>query len=349
MQTVHEVLVGDARDLSALDDASVELVVTSPPYPMIELWDGTFASLDPAVGEALEAGDAEAAFEGMHACLDAVWAEVERVLVDGGVACVNVGDATRTLDGTFRLYPNALRVSRALGDLGLDALPPVRWRKPTNRGTKFMGSGMLPPNAYVTLEHEHVLVFRKGGPRSFPAGDEARYESAYFWEERNAWFSDLWEDVGGEAQALGGADRSRSGAFPLEVPYRLVHMYSVRGDTVLDPFAGTGTTTLAAMAGARHSVAGELDPDLAAHLRERAVERAPVVTRERAERRLRDHRAFVERRRETGDEPGYVAEHYGVPVVTAQERAIRLYAVSSVADEGDRLVATHEPVEGDGG
>jgi DNA modification methylase len=303
VQTTHEVVVGDARELTTLDDASVELVVTSPPYPMIELWDDTFSALDPAVADALESGDADAAFERMHACLDDVWAEVERVLVDAGIACINVGDATRTVDGTFRLFPNHVRVSRAFANLGFVELPTIRWRKPTNRGTKFMGSGMLPPNAYVTLEHEHVLVFRKGEP---------------------------------------------SGAFPLEVPYRLVHMYSVRGDTVLDPFAGTGTTTLAAMTGARHSVAYELDGTLVERIEDR-VDDAPDVSRDRAERRLDAHRDFVEERRASGGELGYEATHYDFDVMTAQEQELRLYAVDSVERDDGRFVATHVPVDGSDG
>nr|NIS34203.1 site-specific DNA-methyltransferase [Actinomycetota bacterium]NIU68976.1 site-specific DNA-methyltransferase [Actinomycetota bacterium]NIW30828.1 site-specific DNA-methyltransferase [Actinomycetota bacterium]NIX23214.1 site-specific DNA-methyltransferase [Actinomycetota bacterium] len=194
-------------------------------------------------------------------------------------------------------------------------------------------------------EHEHVLVFRKGGPRSFPAGDEARYESAYFWEERNAWFSDLWDDVGGEAQGLeGGGGRDRSAAFPLEVPYRLVHMYSVRGETVLDPFAGTGTTALAAACGARDSVSYELEPELAASVGDRLRD-APAVSRERAGARLAAHREFVSEREAGGDELGYEAAHYDLPVVTAQERDLRLYAVASVDGGDGRYALTHEPVE----
>ena len=131
METDHEVVVGDARDLASLPDDSVELVVTSPPYPMIELWDETFAALDDGVADALAAGEGERAFELMHAVLDAVWDEVTRVLVEGGVACVNVGDATRTLD-RFRVYHNHARVAAALAERGLEPLPDVVWRKPTN-------------------------------------------------------------------------------------------------------------------------------------------------------------------------------------------------------------------------
>ena len=121
---------------------------------------------------------------------------------------------------------------------------------------------MLPAGAYVTLEHEYILILRKGTKREFNKAEERqnRRESAIFWEERNAWFSDVWMDVKGTGQELfKKATRSRSAAFPFEVAYRLINMFSVRGDTVLDPFLGTGTTTAAAMACGRHSLGFELD------------------------------------------------------------------------------------------
>ena len=112
MQTAHELRVGDARTFE-LPPESVDLVVTSPPYPMVEMWDDLFTDLNPAVGRHLDGGDGQAAFDAMHEQLDAVWAEVERVLVDGGIACVNVGDATRTVGEGFRVYQNhSLRSSQ---------------------------------------------------------------------------------------------------------------------------------------------------------------------------------------------------------------------------------------------
>ena len=344
METAHRVTVGDARDLSALPDDSVELVVTSPPYPMVEMWDDTFGALDPAVTEALAAEDGDRAFEAMHAVLDDAWAEVARVLVDGGIACVNVGDATRTLD-RFRVYHNHARVARGLERAGLEPLPDVLWRKPANSAAKFMGSGTLPPNAYVTLEHEYVLVFRNGARRSFEPGADRRYEAAYFWEERNEWFSDVWTDVRGVSQDLGddAAARQRSAAFPLAVPYRLVCMYSAYGDRVLDPFWGTGTTTLAAMAAGRDSVGVERDPDLVDAF-DRRVADVPALSRRVALERLRDHAAFVDDRRAAGDPPSYEAEHYPTRVVTKAERSIRLYEVSEVTETDEGYVATHAPV-----
>ena len=342
METTHRVHTGDARDLPLPDD-SVELVVTSPPYPMIEMWDDIFAELDPAIADALEGGDGDRAFRLMHDLLDSVWAEIARVLVPGGIACINVGDATRSLADGFRSYPNGAEVTGRITDHGLRALPDILWRKPTNSGAKFMGSGMVPPNAYPTLEHEQLLLFRNGQRRRLEPGATRRYESAYFWEERNEWFSDLWE-LPGEAQDIEEGLRDRSGAFPLAVPYRLISMFSVYGDTVLDPFLGTGTTTLAAMVAARDSVGVDRDPDLLAALDDR-TETAPTRSREIAGDRLAGHREWVAKRRAEGDEPGYESEFYGFPVNTKQERQLRLYAVDSVEAIEDGYRATHVPVE----
>jgi DNA modification methylase len=349
METHHRVVVGDARGLDGVADDSVELVVTSPPYPMIEMWDDLFAELSPEVDDRLAAGDGRDAFELMHRELDAVWSEVARVLVDGGIACVNVGDATRTVDGSFRVYQNHVRVTEAFEERGFDPLPKLLWRKPTNSAAKFMGSGMLPPNAYVTLEHEHLLVFRNGGDRrSFEPGAERRYGAAYFWEERNRWFSDVWEDVRGELQALDRDDlRSRSAAYPFEIPYRLVNMYSVYGDTVLDPFWGTGTTSLAAMVAARDSIGYELVAEFADVFDDR-VDDVPVFSRNVARRRLAAHREFVDRRRADGESLDYGAVHYDFPVTTRQERRLRLYAVDRVERTAEGYRAVHSPVDDTG-
>jgi DNA modification methylase len=348
VQTEHVVHVADAREAVAdLADDAVDLVVTSPPYPMVEMWDESFTAQDPAIGEALDANDGDHAFELMHDLLDEVWTELPRVVSEGGIVVVNVGPATRTLD-RFRQYPNHEAISRRLRGHGFQSLPGVLWRKPTNSAAKFMGSGMRPPNAYVTLEHEHLLVFRNGGLRQ--PDPEARDAAAYFWEERNAWFSDLWEFTG-ERQALSGAAadaRDRSGAFPLDLPLRLVRMFSVYGDTVLDPFWGTGTTSLAALVAGRSSVGIERDPDLVGAFDARVAD-APELSAALVRERLDRHREFVAERRAAGKTLQYDAEHYDFPVVTKQERSLRLYETAAVTREdaagGDRrYVADHEPV-----
>jgi len=348
METSHRILFEDARSMKALADNSVELVVTSPPYPMIEMWDGTFAEMSDEARDALEEGDGDRAYEAAHAELDAVWDEVERVLAPGGTVCVNIGDATRTFDD-FRVYPNHVRVTRAFEERGFRSLPDILWRKPANSAAKFMGSGMMPPNAYVTLEHEHILVFRKGERDFDDDAKERRYESAYFWEERNEWFSDTWE-VRGDRQALShdAETRDRSGAFPFEVPYRLVCMYSVYGDTVLDPFLGTGTTTLASAVAGRDSVGYEVDGGLGEVVDER-MDDAPKLSREVVADRTDRHERFVEDR--GAEDFGHESTKYGFPVMTAQERDILFYEVESVERKDNTgsdavYAASHSEVDG---
>jgi DNA modification methylase len=335
METEHHVYADDARELGALAEDSVDLVVTSPPYPMVEMWDDLFSDLDPIVAEQLAAGNGQAAFEAMHGVLDSVWDELERVLCPGGIACINVGDATRTVEGRFQVYPNHARIIEAFTRRGFEPLPDVLWHKPTNSAAKFMGSGMVPPNAYVTLEHEYILVFRNGERRSFEPGATCRYEASYFWEERNRWFTDVWTDVRGCLQELPDDElRDRAAAYPFEIPYRLCNMYSVYGDTILDPFWGTGTTTLAAMVAGRDSVGYELDRAFLDRFDEH-VSDVPDISREVVGERLDTHYTFVEQRQENGDPLDYEATHYDVPVMTSQEQDIRLYVAQTTSREDE--------------
>jgi len=338
MKTAHRFASADAAACPELPAESVELVVTSPPYPMIEMWDESFAEQDRAVRPALDDGRGWDAFEAMHRVLDRVWIQVERALVPGGIACINIGDATRTLREVFVLYPNHSRVLSSLGRLGFNPLPAILWRKQTNAPNKFMGSGMYPPGAYVTLEHELVLIVRKGGKRVFSTEKERarRRESAFFWEERNAWFSDVWFDLKGAGQELlDPSARSRSGAYPFELAYRLISMFSVKGDTVLDPFLGTGTTMAAAMVAARSSIGLEID----ARLESAALSRAEGIV-EAANRRIEDrleaHLSFMEKRSRTSGGGGYRNERYGFPVVTRQERELLLNRLTAVRRVGER-------------
>ena len=322
MHTIHQMIFKNARQMKAVDSGSIDLVVTSPPYPMIEMWDEIFMAAAPGIRSALSKNDGTAAFELMHRELDRVWDEMVRVLKNGGFACINIGDATRTLDGDFMLYPNHARILSALHQRGLSPLPAVIWRKQTNAPNKFMGSGVLPAGAYVTLEHEYVLILRKGGKRSFDTEKDRahRQESALFWEERNQWFSDVWFDLKGARQELLEKDvRKRSGAFPFELPYRLINMYSVRGDRVLDPFMGTGTTMLAAMAAGRNSVGFELDSQFAGIIENQVdgiVDYANALIRERLAR----HEAFVAARILEKGPFKHVNGPYGFPVVMNQEK-----------------------------
>lgn len=337
METLHRLFFADAAVMDGLSAESIDLVVTSPPYPMIEMWDELFCAADPAVRNALAAGDTDPAFERMHAKLDKVWAELRRVVKPGGIVCINIGDATRTIDGRFRLFANHARIITAFRTLGFDQLPAIIWRKTTNAPNKFMGSGMLPPGAYVTLEHEYVLIFRLGAKRPFASEEEkkTRMESAYFWEERNAWFSDVWFNLIGATQRLSnGKTRDRSAAFPFELPFRLINMFSVKGDTVLDPFLGTGTTMLAAMCSGRHSLGCELDPDFKPVILQKIAD-LPDLAQQTIERRLKAHADFITDRLKNNGEVKNHNHFYDCPVVTRQEAELRFDPVLQLQFVGE--------------
>ena len=160
MKTVHQIIYSDSKRMEKVPDESVDLVITSPPYPMIEMWDRIFAKQNLKIEKALKNNDGPVAFELMHQELDHVWDEAYRVLKTGGIVCVNIGDATRTIGGNFALYPNHSRILSHCLKKGLSSLPAILWRKQTNAPNKFMGSGMLAPGAYVTLEHESIASQR---------------------------------------------------------------------------------------------------------------------------------------------------------------------------------------------
>lgn len=348
MKTTHEIYFQDARDLEDIDSNTIDLMITSPPYPMIEMWDSVFASMNEEIHEAIQEGSGNRAFKLMHQELNKVWGEVSRVLKPGAIACVNIGNATRKIGNHFQLYPNHVAITEFFQEHNFSVLPAILWRKQTNAPNKFMGSGMLPPNAYVTLEHEYILIFRKGkDARKFKPKSKRRYRSVYFWEERNRWFSDLWTDIRGVSQALNESDlRERAAAFPFTLPYRLMNMYSVFGDTVLDPFWGTGTTTLAAMACARNSIGYELDAGFM-KVFQKDVGKIRKITNAVNSRRIHNHLDFVRNRKEQGKEVGYHASNYDFQVMTKQEQNILFRAIKDIEKKDTSFTVEHEKYKTD--
>jgi len=237
----------DSRKMTEIEDESLHLVVTSPCYPMIKQWDDFFSR------------NGRHTYEDMHSMLNGTWKECYRVLVDGGIMCVNIGDATRSHDGKFQLFPNHVTVTEYCKKLGFTVLPYILWKKITTKPNKFMGSGMYPVNAYVTQDCEYILIFRKGELRKFDSDEkERRVRSKYTVEQRNKWFSQVWDDIRGARQENLELGR-RVAAFPEEIPYRLIRMFSIEGDTVLDPYMGTGTTLVVAMKTGRNTKGYEID------------------------------------------------------------------------------------------
>ena len=321
MKTTHKILFKNSKKMAAIPSSSVHLVVTSPPYPMIEMWDEMFNRQSSEIAKALKLRKGLQAFELMHRELDPVWREIHRILINGGIACINIGDAVRTIGDDFGLYPNHSRILAAMLKTGFSALPLILWRKPTNAPNKFMGSGMLPAGAYVTLEHEYILILRKGPKREFssPREKQNRREAAFFWEERNRWFSDVWFDLIGTTQKMkNNAARLRSAAFPFELSYRLINMYSTKGDTVVDPFLGTGTTMSAAMATGRNSIGFEIESgfrDQIFSIKDTVID----TSNDRIHHRIQNHLEFVRERTKEKGNPKHSNRHYKFPVMTRQE------------------------------
>ena len=154
MKTTHEFICGWSSDLKTIKDNSVALIVTSPPYPMIEMWDECFTYQDPSINF----DEPQTAFEKMHLLLNQVWQECDRILIDNGFICINIGDATRTINDVFQVFSNHSKILAYFQSLGYSILPDIIWRKQSNSPNKFMGSGMYPAGAYVTYEHEYILI-----------------------------------------------------------------------------------------------------------------------------------------------------------------------------------------------
>lgn len=336
MKTTHKIIFNNSKQMDSISANSIDLIVTSPPYPMIEMWDENFCAQNPLIRDALNRSSGLKAFELMHKELDRVWNEIYRVLKEGRFACINIGDATRTINEDFQLYSNHARILNYLLKIGFSALPDILWRKQTNAPNKFMGSGMLPAGAYVTLEHEYILIVRKGSKREFKTAEEKRKrrESAIFWEERNIFFSDVWMDIKGTTQGMcAGNSRLRSGAYPFELAYRLINMYSAKEDIVLDPFLGTGTTMAAAMAAGRNSIGFEVDRNLRDTIH--AVKSNIVCfSNQYLQNRVNKHIDFVADRIKTKGALKHKNKFYGFPVITGQERELIINELISVKDAG---------------
>ena len=347
MITKHVINIGNSQNLKEVEDESVNLIVTSPPYPMIEMWDEIFSKLNASIADALNDENGAEAYNLMNEELDKVWAEVDRVLAPAGIACINIGDATRKIGNSFQLYSNHSKIINCFEQMGYQVLPDILWRKQSNKPNKFMGSGMLPTNAYVTLEHEYILIFRKGGNRDFKKQEdkENRRDSAYFWEERNVWFSDVWEDVKGTSQKLGDKKlRDRNGAYPFELAYRLINMYSVKGDTVLDPFLGTGTTIMASIASGRNSIGYEIDSNFKPFIID-GIMNSVELSNERITKRVADHILFVRDREEQKGALKHVSDVYNFSVMTNQEKKLSFATVKELNNEDGVITATYTPLE----
>ena len=249
---VHQIVHGDARDLSWIDDESVHLVCTSPPYFNLVQYPETPDQL----GNMDDYGE-------FLSQLGAVWEECHRVLVPGGrVACV-VGDVlvSRRQGGRHYVIPLGADIQVQAREVGLDCLTPIRWLKVGNiameasKSSRYLGKPNL-PNGIVKNDIEHILFLRKpGGYRSPTPEQEAR--SWISTDDYSNWFRPIWDDIPGARRSIHPAP------YPFALAQRLIRMFSFVGDVILDPFSGTGTTARAAISTQRASISVDVDPTYA--------------------------------------------------------------------------------------
>jgi modification methylase len=249
-KTVHRLHAEDARDLSWLADESIHLVVTSPPYWTLKEYEPHQAQLG-AVED----------YEGFLSELDKVWRECARLLVPGGRICCVVGDVcvARKRNGRHHVMPLHSDIQVRARRLGLDCLTPILWQKIANGATEVQGNGAgfygkpYQPGAIIKNDIEYILFLRKGGEYRSPSTIQ-RALSMLNKDEMQSWMRSFWTDIKGESTRKG-----HPAPYPVALAERLIRMFSFAGDTVLDPFAGTGTTALAAMACGRNSISVEIE------------------------------------------------------------------------------------------
>lgn len=249
-----------------MEDESVHLVCTSPPY----------GSLIEYPRNPSQLGNIDC-YENFLAELDSVWEECYRVLVPGGrIACV-VGDVciARRQAGRHHVLPLSSDIQVNARKIGFDNLTPIRWLKVSNirleasSSSRFLGKPNL-PNGIVKNDLEHILFLRKPGGYRSPT-ESMQQQSRIETEQYVKWFVPIWTDVSGQMR------RDHPAPFPVEIPFRLISMFSYVGDTVVDPFAGSGTTAVAALETGRNSISIEIEDTYVNLIEKRFAQEDPSV------------------------------------------------------------------------
>jgi len=252
------VFLGDARALREVADTSVHLVVTSPPY-----WQVKDYGTDGQIGF-------HQSYEQYINHLSVVWQECHRVLHPGCRLCINIGDqfARAAHYGRYKVLPIRTPIITACEALGFDYMGAIIWQKVTtvntSGGAVIMGSFPYPRNGIIKLDYEFILLFKKlGDPPDVPK--EIREQSKLTKEEWNQYFYGHWH-------FSGARQKGHLAMFPEELPWRLIKMFTCVGETVLDPFLGSGTTSAAARALGRNSIGYEINPEYIATIRARLAD-----------------------------------------------------------------------------
>ena len=253
--TEHKIIYGDSRSMNLIQDKSVQLIITSPPY-----WQLKDYGTDNQIGF-------NDNYEEYINNLNLVWKECYRVLSDGCRLCINIGDqfARSVYYGRYKVIPIRTEIIRFCESLGMDYMGAIIWQKTTTMNTSgggaIMGSFPYPRNGILKMDYEFILLFKKLGNAPKPTAQQ-KIASEITKEEWNQYFSSHWNFNG--VKQMG-----HIAMFPEELPKRLIKMFSFVGETVLDPFAGSGTTSLAAKHLGRNSVGYELNKEFDPIIREK--------------------------------------------------------------------------------
>lgn len=245
MQTRHKVIIGDSRNMNELKDESVHLIVTSPPYWQLKDY-----------GSEKQIGFNDT-YEEYINNLNLVWKECYRVLHNGCRLCVNIGDqfARSVYYGRYKIIPIRTEIIKFCEAAGFDYMGAVIWQKittcNTTGGATIMGSFPYPRNGILKLDYEFILLFKKSGNAPKPEY-RLKEKSKMTKAEWNEYFTGHWSFAGAKQD-------KHLAVFPEELPKRLIKMFSFAGDTVLDPFLGSGTTSLVASKLERNSVGYEIN------------------------------------------------------------------------------------------
>jgi site-specific DNA-methyltransferase (adenine-specific) len=255
MKTKHKIIIGDSRWMKEVPNESVHLIITSPPY-----WQLKDYGNDKQIGF-------NDTYEEYINNLNLVWNECSRILHKGCRLCINIGDqfARSVYYGRYKVVPIRTEIIKFLENAGFDYMGSIIWQKVTTcnttGGASVMGSYPYPRNGIIKLDYEFILIFKKYG-KSPKVSNEIKEQSKLTQEEWNQYFTGHW-NFSGERQ-----DKHLA-MFPEELPRRLIKMFSFVGDTVLDPFLGSGTTSLAAKKLNRNSIGYEVNEDFLPIIKEK--------------------------------------------------------------------------------
>lgn len=253
--TKHKLIFGDSRSMKDVPDKSVQLIVTSPPYWQLKDY-----------GASSQIGFNDT-YEGYINNLNFVWKECFRVLSDGCRLCINIGDqfARSLYYGRYKVIPIRTEIIRFCEAIGFDYMGAIIWQKNTTMHTSgggaVMGSFPYPRNGILKLDYEFILIFKKSG--------EPLKVSEYY-KKKSKLSKDEWKEYFSSHWSFSGVKQGRHLAmFPEELPKRLIKMFSFVGETVLDPFAGSGTTLLASHNLERNSIGYEINKEFKTIIQEK--------------------------------------------------------------------------------